>query len=183
MLEREGQQRMSDLPDDDPDQSLEPEEVASEGALATAEAFFAALAAGDARAMWDLFSDSARAYIISLGHERGMDFDFASRLRAGTASEAESQDFLSDVLLGIQKDLTGVDFSRLAFESKVEPEAPMQVRVNYLVQVGPQVDELQTAIPAGSILLTLQEEQWKVERLLPISGSQGGQSQVQRGSG
>ena len=87
------------------------------------------------------------------------------------------------MLLGIQKELTGVDFARLAFESKVEPEAPMQVRVNYLVQVGPQVDELQTAIPAGSILLTLQEEQWKVEWLLPISGSQGGQSQVQRGSG
>lgn len=149
---------------------LEPMEEASEGALQTAEQFLLAVAAGDARKMWDLFSETAQAYIIGLGHERGMDFDLTSRLRGGTASDQEWDDFLGDLIYGIQHDLSGLDFSRLVFESKAEPEAPMQVRVNYLVRLGPEVEGMQTAIPAGSLLLSFQYDQWKVERLIPRPG-------------
>lgn len=153
----------------EPGAGLEPEEAASEGALEVAEQFFAAIATRDARALWSLFSDTARAYILNVGHERGMDFDLTSRLRSGEASDDETDSFLSDVLAGLQRDLSGIDFSRLAFESKAEPEAPMQVRVNYLVQVGPQMQELQTAIPAGALVLSLEGDAWRVERLVPLA--------------
>ena len=147
--------------------SNSPEEIASEGVLAAAEAFFAALAARQGRAVWASFSDRAREYIINMGHERGMDFELAARLRAGSASEEEMEAFLEDLLAGLERDLRGVDFARLAFEAKAEPEAPMQVRVNYLVTIGPQIEGIQTAIPAGSLVLALEEDGWKVERLEP----------------
>ena len=153
-----------------PEAEEEAVEEASEGALAVAEQFLLTISSGNAREMWDMFSETAQAYIIGLGHERGMDFDLASRLRSGTTSDEELDQFLGDLMLGIQHDLAGLDFSRMAFESKVEPEAPMQVRVNYLVQLGPEIEGIQTAIPAGSILLSLQNEQWKVERLVPRPG-------------
>lgn len=146
---------------------LEPEEVASQGALAAAETFLAAIAAGDAREVWSLFSISAQAYIINLGVQRGMDFDLASRLRSGVATTEETDVFLGDLLGGLQRDLAGVDVSRVAMESKAAPEAPMQVRVNLLVQLGPQMSDLQTAIPAGGIILSLENEIWRVERLVP----------------
>lgn len=156
------------------DSDLEPMEEASEGALQLAEQFLLTVAAGDARKMWDLFSETAQAYIIGLGHERGMEFDLASRLRAGTASEEEWNTFLGDLIYGIQHDLSGLDLSRLVFESKAEPEAPMQVRVNYLVRLGPEMEGMQTAIPAGSLLLSFQYDQWKVERLIPRPGGSAG---------
>lgn len=167
-----GTEEPSDMPEGpeatDPDP--EPLEEASEGALQLAEAFLLTVASGDARKMWELFSETAQAYIIGLGHERGMDFDLTSRLKAGTASEEEWDTFLGDLIFGIQHDLSGLDFSRLAFESKAEPEAPMQVRVNYLVRLGPEMEGMQTAIPAGSILLSFQYDEWKVERLIPRPG-------------
>jgi hypothetical protein len=149
---------------------LEPEEEASEGALAAAESFLGAITSGNGDAVWEMFSDTAQAYIINLGHERGMDFDLSSRLRTDTATEAERFEFRSDLLAGLQRDLAGVDFERLAFDSKAEPEAPMQVRVTYLVQIGPEEEQMLTAIPAGAIVLFLQDEVWKVERLIPGPG-------------
>lgn len=148
----------------------EPEEAASEGVVTVAEAFFTALKGGDARALWDLFSETARAFIINIGHERGMEFDLASQIRAGTAADDEMDGFLSDLMAGLRHDLAGVDLNRVALEAKAEPEAPMQMRVNYLVPLGPEIAGLQTAIPAGSLLLSLGDDGWKVERLIPRPG-------------
>lgn len=134
--------------------------------MAAAEAFLGALFTGDARAAWHMFSASAQAYIINLGVQRGMDFDLASRLRGGVATTEETDAFLGDLLAGLQRDLVGIDPARIAFESKASPEAPMQVRVNLLVQLGPEMDQLQTAIPAGAVVLSLEDEAWRVERLI-----------------
>jgi len=170
------ERRMAPGPYQDPPEGSgdepEPEEVASEGALAVAETCFAQVAAGDAEGLWSLFSEPAQAYILNVGHERGMDFDLTSRLRAGAASSDEHEAFLSDVLAGIRRDLAGIDFARLAFDSKAEPEAPMQVRVHYLIQMGPDIPELLTAIPAGSLVLSLQPDGWRVERLVPRPGGE-----------
>lgn len=150
----------------EPNSWPEPEEVASAGALAAAEAFLAAIEASDAHTVWSMFSGTAQAFIINLGVQRGMDFDLSSRLRAEVATTDETEVFLGDLLSGLQRDLAGIDLERVAFESKASPEAPMQVRVNLLVQLGPQIGEMQTAIPAGAIVLSLEEESWKVERLI-----------------
>jgi hypothetical protein len=142
------------------------EEVASEGALAAADEFLQLVSLGDADGVWGMFSSSAQAYIVNLGIQRGMDFDLASRLRAGVATTEENQAFLEDLLLGIHRDLAGLDLGRVAFESTASPEAPMRVRVNLLVQIGPDVAELQTAVPAGAIILALEDDVWRVERLI-----------------
>lgn len=152
----------------------EPEEIASEGVLEVAERFFAAIAANDADLVWELFTQRARDYIISVGHERGMDFDLASRLRSDTATADERADFLGDLLEGLRRDLRGVELDRLALESKAEPEAPMQERVHYLVQIGPEMEGIQTAIPAGSLVLSLENEVWRVERLEPVPSGEPG---------
>lgn len=123
-----------------------------------------------------MFSGSAQAYIINLGIQRGMDFDLASRLRSGVATTEETDEFLGDLLAGLQRDLVGIDLTRVAFESKASPEAPMQVRVNLLVQLGPELNALQTAIPAGSIVLSLEDEVWRVERLLGAGATRPGSS-------
>lgn len=151
----------------------EPEEEASEEALATAEAFFVAVQQHDARAIWDLFTERAKAYVVNLGQDRGMDIDLASRLRRGTASDEELDTFLEDLLAGIQKDLQDIDLTRVALESKAIPESPFQVRVTYLVQVGVEQEGLQAAIPAGSLVLSHEEQEgWKVERLVPRPGDE-----------
>lgn len=155
-----------------PPDALEPEEEASEGALAAAETFFEAVKAGDARRLWDIFGENAKLWVINIGQERGMGIDLASRLRQGIAGEDEEAEFLADLMAGIQRDLSGLDFSRMAFESKVEPEAPMQVRVHYLMQLGPQMGDLTPAIPAGSLILTLEDSGWRVERLIPRPGKE-----------
>lgn len=158
----------------EPESWPEPEEVASEGALAAAEAFLLALGTGDALAVWNMFSGSAQAYIVNLGIQRGMDFDLASRLRAGVATTDEMDDFLGDLMTGLQRDLAGIDMARIAFESKASPEAPMQVRVNLLVSLGPEMNDLQTAIPAGAIVLALEDETWRIDRLMGGGASRPG---------
>jgi hypothetical protein len=146
-----------------------PEEVASEAALAAAEAFFAALVQRDGQALWDVLSETSRAFVLNIAVERGMDFELASRLRDGAAGDEERTTYQDELLEGILRDLRTVDLSRLAFESAAEPHAPMQVRVRFMVSLGEAGDHL-AAVPAGSLLLTLEEGTWKVERLIPRPG-------------
>lgn len=160
----------------EPEGGVEPEEIASEGALSAAEDFLERLAIGDARGVWDLFSTAAQAYIVNLGIQRGLDFDLASRLRSGVATTDETDSFLGDLMSGLRRDLAGLDLARVAFESKASPEAPMQVRVNLLMQLGPEVGELRTAIPAGAIILSLEGEAWRIERLVPGGAATPGSS-------
>lgn len=149
---------------------LLPEEEASRAALEAAQAFFVAVAGGDHRGLWALFSQNARAFILNLAIERGMDFDLGSRLRQGTAANEEVEEHLADLLEGIRRDLAGVDLSRLMFESTAEPHAPMQVRVTYLLQIAAAIGDIQPAIPAGSLIMIYEDERWKVERLIPRPG-------------
>lgn len=151
-------------------EAQDPAEEASAGAIAAAERFFSAIATNDHRAMWAELSDDARNYVINLALERGMDFDFASRLRDGTAGEEEFDEYTRDLLSGLRADIGDLDFSQLAFEATAEPHAPDQVRVTYLIQMREAIGELQSAIPAGSLLMAYDGIQWKVERLVPKPG-------------
>ena len=155
-----------DLPED----GLLPEEEASRAVLDAAELLLLAIATGDHRALWDMLSEGARAYVLNIAVERGMDFDLGSRIRQGTASDAELDDYLTDLLEGIRRDLKGVDLSRLAFESKAEPHAPMQVRVTYFLQMEAAIGDIRPAIPAGSLIMIYEGGAWKVERLIPKPG-------------
>lgn len=145
------------------------DEAGSE-AIAAAGRFFSAIADSDHRALWAELGEDARNYVINLALERGMDFDFASRLRDGTAGEEEFDEYTRDLLSGLRSDISNVDLSRLAFEATVDPHAPDQVRVTYLVQMSEAIGDVRSAIPAGSLLMAHDGAQWKVERLVPRPG-------------
>lgn len=153
-----------------PDEGLLPEEEFSVAPLASAERFFLAVAQGDHRRLWELLSDDARAYVVNVAMERGLDFDVASRIRSGNASDEEVDDYLGNLLEGIRRDLRGVDLQRLAFESTAEAHAPMQVRVTYLVEMEAAIGDLRPAIPAGSLIMAYEDDDWKVDRLIPKPG-------------
>lgn len=158
-----------------PDHGLTPMEMASDAPLKAAERFFEALAAGDGRGLWDCFGDQARAFVLNIGLQRGMDFDLNSRLRQGTATAEEFEEFIGDFLQGVRRDLRGVDIGRVAFESQVEPETILRVRVTYLVTLGEPSAGLTTAVPAGSLVMVLENGDWKVERIVPGPGAGPGQ--------
>jgi len=153
---------------------LTPMEIASDEPLKAAERFFQALAADDARGLWNCFGDQARAFVLNLGLERGMDFDLNSRLRQGATTDEEFDEFIGDFLQGVRRDLRGVDIQRLAFESQVEPETTMRVRVTYLATLGDPDVGIVTAVPAGSLIMVLEHGDWKIERIIPHPGGSSG---------
>jgi len=158
---------------------LTPMEIASDEPLKAAERFFQALAGDDARGLWNCFGDQARAFVLNLGLERGMDFDLNSRLRQGATTDEEFDEFIGDFLQGVRRDLRGVDIQRLAFESQVEPETTMRVRVTYLVTLGEPGVGIVTAVPAGSLVMVLEHSDWKVERIVPRPGGGPGRGVAQ----
>jgi hypothetical protein len=95
-------------------------------------------------------------------------------LRQGTATDEEFEEFIGDFLQGVRRDLRGVDIQRLAFESQVEPETVLRVRVTYLVTLGEPGVGFATAVPAGSLVMVLEDGDWKVERVVPRPGSSTG---------
>lgn len=157
-------------PADGADALPEPDDEASAAAVAAAERFFAALAAWDHRALWEEFSEDARAYVINLALERGMDFDFAGRLREGTAGEEEFDEYARDLLAGIRADLGDVASSQLQFEAAAEPSAPDKLRITYLVAMSGALGDVPAAIPAGSLLMSHDGGRWRVDRLIPKPG-------------
>lgn len=135
----------------------------------TAREFFSAVAEDDGRRLWDLLSEDARAYVLNIAIESGMDFDQGSRLRQGTASDEEWDEYLEALVGGIRVDLRGVDLDRLTFELEREPEVPREVRVHYLVEVGAGEDAGHR-IPAGSLRMVRDGGRWRVLRLVPKPG-------------
>jgi hypothetical protein len=73
-----------------------------------------------------------------------------------------------------------VDIRRLAFESQVEPETTLRVRVTYLVTLGEPGVGIVTAVPAGSLVMVLEQGDWKVERIVPRPGGDLGGVVAQR---
>jgi hypothetical protein len=155
-------------------------EIASDEPLKAAERLFQALAEGDSRGLWECFGEQARSYVLNVGLERGMDFDLNSRLRQGTATDEEFDEFMGDLLQGVRRDLRGVDLQRLAFESAVEPETTLRVRVTYVVTLGEPGVGIVTAVPAGSLVMVLEHGDWKVERIVPRPGGNLGGVVAQR---
>lgn len=135
-----------------------------------AERFFEAVGQHDLRGFWGRMSESARAYVLELALDRGMDFDLNSRLRQGTATDEEFDTYLDELLEGIKKDLRGVDLERLAFEAAPEPDVPGKVRVTYLTRMDAMLGDVQATLPAGSLMMTEEGGEWKVDRLVPRPG-------------
>lgn len=138
-------------------------------ALETAQAFVDAIVWGEHMKIWELMGIEARTTVLKVASNRGMDEALVARLRDGTASVAERDEFLADLLNGLRSDLSGNDLDALEYEEDAEPPEPGRARVVVSVPVAVGFGG---NLPVASVELatepsTTGEAEWRIERLVP----------------
>ena len=126
--------------------------------------FVEAVVWGDHTKVWESFGLEARTAVLKVASDRGMDEALSGRLRDGTASETEVNDFLADLVTGLRADLAGNDLDSLTFELDREPQDPGRARVVVNVPIPPPMGGY---LPAASVELADEAGEWKIVRLLP----------------
>jgi hypothetical protein len=129
-----------------------------------ARTFLDAVTWGDHNKVWECFGLEARTAVLKVASNRGMDEGLSARLRDGTASTAERDEFLADLVNGLRSDLAGNDLDTLEFELDPEPQEPGRARVVVNCPIPPPMGGF---LPAASVELADEAGEWKVVRLLP----------------
>ncbi|MHB1535194.1 MAG: hypothetical protein ACYC1D_11430 [Acidimicrobiales bacterium] len=137
--------------------------VGDEAARA-ARAFVAAVAWGEHRRVWELLSQEGRRTVLRVAVARGMDEALSARLRDGTATVAELDTFLTDLVNGLRADLAGNDLD--AIECRRDPVAP-EVGPVWVVLTAPLPEALGGDVPVGTMELVEEGGRWMVDRLSP----------------
>ncbi len=135
----------------------------------TAREFVDAVVWGEHRKVWDLMGLEARTTVLKVASDRGMDEGLVARLRDSTASDAERDEFLADLITGLRADLAGNDLDALEYEEDAEPIEAGRARVVILVPVAVGFGG---NLPVGSVELatessTVGEAAWRIQRLVP----------------
>jgi hypothetical protein len=132
----------------------------------TARAFVDAVIWGEHNLVWELLGLDARTTVLKVAVNRGMDEALAARLRDGTASGPEREEFLADLVNGLRNDLAGNDLDNLEFELDTAPNEPGRARVVVQAPLNPMLGGY---LPAASVDLADEAGRWKVDRLLPLT--------------
>jgi hypothetical protein len=132
----------------------------------TARAFVDAVVWGEHNRVWDLLGLEGRTTVLKVATNRGMDELLVARLRDGTASRAESDEFLADLVNGLRADLAGNDLDNLQYELDSSPGEPGRARVVIQTPLNPLLGGY---LPAASVELANESGEWKVQRLLPLT--------------
>jgi hypothetical protein len=150
---------MSDPPMSDPPMSDPPAEVA--------RTFVQAIAWGEHHVVWEMLTTEAQRVVMSIATTRGMPEPLAARLRDGTATQAEIDQFRGDLINGFRADLLGNDVDTFEYEVDEVGMEPGAVRVVLIVPVPDP--RLGSGLPAASVELRRQgdADPWRVERLVP----------------
>lgn len=127
--------------------------------------FVDAVVWGEHNQVWELFGLEARTTVLNVARKRGMDEALIARLRDGTASESERNDFLSDLVNGLRADLAGNDLDHLEYELD-ETEQPEPGRARVVIHT-PLPPTLGGTLPVASVELSISDGAWTVERLTP----------------
>jgi hypothetical protein len=145
--------------------------MTSEGGspLDVAREFVDAVVWGEHLRVWELLGLEARTTVLKVASNRGMDEALMARLRDGTASVAERDEFLTDLVNGLRADLSGNDLDALEYEEDAEPPEPGRARVVISVPVAVGFGG---NLPVGSVELATEpstngEIAWRIERLVP----------------
>ena len=138
-------------------------------ALDVAREFVDAVVWGEHRKVWDLMGLEARTTVLKVASDRGMDEALVARLRDGTASDAEREEFLADLINGLRADLAGNDLDALEYEEDTTPQEPGRARVVVTVPVAVGFGG---NLPVGSVELATEastsgETEWRIQRLVP----------------
>ena len=131
-----------------------------------ARTFIQAVAWGEHHVVWEMLSAEAQRVVMGIATGRGMPEALAARLRDGTATEAELDQFRGDLVNGFRADLLGTDVDSLVYEVDETVFEPGTVRVVLMVPVPDPV--LGTGLPTASIEMTQEgaDGEWRVERLV-----------------
>ena len=130
----------------------------------TARQFVDAVAWGEHRKVWELLAFEGRTTVLGVAKKRGMDEALISRLREGTASDSEREEFLSDLVNGLRADLAGNDLDGLEFALDPAPAEPGRARV---IVNAPLPPTLGGSLPVATMDLASEDGEWRVERLVP----------------
>lgn len=135
-----------------------------EVAVATARTFVAAIAWGEHLRVWELLGKEARRTVLRVAVDRGMSQALSVRLRDATASQAEVDGFLTDLVNGLRADLAGTDLDALSYWS--DPAAAGPARA-WVVLMAPLPPLLGGEVPVGTLDMSFEEGSWLVERIIP----------------
>ncbi|HTJ73801.1 MAG TPA: hypothetical protein VL337_00395 [Acidimicrobiales bacterium] len=143
--------------------------MSEQSALDVALEFVDAVVWGEHLRVWELLGLEARTTVLKVASNRGMDEALMARLRDGTASVAERDEFLTDLVNGLRADLSGNDLDALEYEEDAEPPEPGRARVVISVPVAVGFGG---NLPVGSVELATEpstngETAWRIERLVP----------------
>ena len=138
-------------------------------AVDTAREFVDAIVWGEHLKVWELMGIEARTTVLKVASNRGMDEGLVARLRDGTASAAERDEFLIDLVNGLRADLSGNDLDALEYDE--DPEPPESGRARVVISV-PAAFGFGGNLPVASVELatessTTGEAEWRIERLVP----------------
>ena len=129
-----------------------------------ARTFIQAVAWGEHHMVWDMLSSDAQRVVMGIATSRGMPEPLAARLRDGTATQAELDQFRGDLVNGFRADLLAIDIDTLEYDVVDGALEPGTARVVLVVPVPDPI--LGSGLPAGSLELTQEGEDWKVDRLI-----------------
>ena len=142
--------------------------MSAETPEAVAKTFVDAVAWGEHHTVWDLLSSEGRHVVLRVGATRGMDQDLATRLGAGTASDVEHEEFLTDLVTGLRADLAGNDLDNLDAERMDDDSAPVDAGRVRVLLVLPLPDILAVpGLPVAEVEMVEETGRWRVEKLLP----------------
>ncbi len=132
-----------------------------------ARTFIQAVAWGEHHVVWDMLSPEAQRVVMGIATSRGMPEPLAARLRDGTATQAELDQFRGDLVNGFRADLLTIDVDTLEYEVDEAVFEPGSARVVLMVPVPNPI--LGSGLPAASLELRQDGEEgaWRIERLVP----------------
>jgi hypothetical protein len=134
--------------------------------LPVAEAFIDAVVWGEHRKVWELIGLEGRTEVLDVATKRGMDEGLAARLRADSAGPAETDEFLADLVNGLRAELAGNDLDHISYELDEAASTDDRAEVTMHVPLHPL---LGGTLPIGTVYLGLEGDQWRVERLIPLT--------------
>ena len=131
----------------------------------TARTFVQAVAWGEHHKVWDMLSSEAQRVVMTIATGRGMPEPLAARLRDGTATGPELDQFRGDLVNGFRADLLGIDVDTLEYDVDEGLADTGTARVVLLVPVPDP--RLGAGLPAASLEMHQDGDRWQVERLIP----------------
>lgn len=134
------------------------------GPVAVAMEFVGAVAWGAHRQVWELLGAEGRRAVLRVAVGRGMSEALSARLRDGTATQAEADTFLADLVNGLRADLAGNDLDAIGYR---EDTIKGEDGATWVVLSSPLPAELGGDVPVGTLELTRDGGAWRVSRLNP----------------